>query len=114
MHGMKRFVLVIVCVLCMSGTLGAHTLLVGIKGWGALSNSIVGQLIEEDVANATPLSTAETERGTGFLVGPVIGFQPDNSPWSFSTALMLYGRFTQKIDMFIPDWGGPIIDETAD
>ena len=113
MHGMKRFSLVLVCVLYMSGTLEAHTLLVGVKGWGASSNSIVGQLVEEDIANATPLSTAETDKGTGFLIGPVIGFQPDNSPWSFSTALMLFGRFTQKIDMYIPELIPPI-DETAD
>jgi len=111
MHGMKRFSLVLVSVLCMSGTLEAHTLLVGVKGWGILSNSIVAQLVEEDVVNATPLSTAETDKGTGFLIGPVIGFQSDNSPWSFSTALMLFGQFTQKIDMYIPEI---FIDETAD
>ncbi len=40
---------------------------------------------------------SDTQVGTGFLAGPVLGYQTSDNKWSISFAPMLFSNFSQKI-----------------
>jgi len=93
----KRVLLtVLILVVFVAGNLSAGTLLLGGKLWVAQWDPFVAQIWEwmyEDSGSGT----VDIEKGRGFLIGPMIGYQGD-SPFSFSAALM-YGPFKQKTDI---------------
>ena len=113
MHGRKLFTTIAALSVCVSTGLSADTFLVGVKGFAAVWDSFVGKIVEEQYENASPQSSADAGPGRGILVGPVIGYQSSDSPWSFSGAFMFYGNFTQETDVSIPELIPPF-DETID
>ena len=104
---MKRWkrvlVVALVLVVFVAGNVSAGTLLLGGKLWVAQWDPFVAQIWEFIYENDGGYSV-DIEKGKGFLVGPMIGYQGD-SPISFSAALM-YGPFSQstKVDDGFDSW----------
>jgi long-subunit fatty acid transport protein len=101
----KTILLVIFILLfCFSpATVAAGNFIVGVKGWYASWDSSILDWFEQDIAQDfmdRRLSlTADSDPGTGYLAGPLLGYQTDDGKWSFSFAPMVFSSFTQ-------DWNG--------
>jgi hypothetical protein len=81
----------------------AGTFLVGAKYWDASWDSAVLDWFEKDIgvgfkALGVTLNS-DVGQGTGYLAGPVLGYQTDDGAWSFSFAPMVISHFSQ-------DWHG--------
>jgi len=72
----------------------AGTFMVGGKGWYAFWDSSVLDWFDKDIAagyrdNGLVL-TSEKDAGSGYLVGPFVGYQTDSGKWSVSLAAMAF------------------------
>ena len=77
----------------------AGTVMLGAKGWyaewdSAFDKALADVLIKE----LGPGWAATVKPGTGYLLGPVIGYQTDDKVWSVSGALMLFSKFNNKTE----------------
>lgn len=81
----------------------AGTFLVGAKYWYAQWDSAVLDWFEKDIgAGFKALGVtldSDIDTGTGYLAGPVFGYQTDEGAWSFSFAPMIFSSFSE-------DWKG--------
>jgi len=80
-------------VLAVPHYASAGTVIAGAKVWIAGWNSWMGKFVED----MAPGSSADT--GTGFMAGPVLGYQTDDGVWSISSALMVFSSFTQDMTL---------------
>lgn len=82
---------------------GAGTVLAGAKYWSASWDSAVIDWFEKDIGvgfrSVGANLISDVDKGSGFLAGPVIGYQNDSGTWAFSLALMVFSNFSQ-------DWNG--------
>jgi hypothetical protein len=81
----------------------AGTFMVGAKYWYAQWDSAVLDWFEKDIgvgfkALGVTLNS-DIDTGTGYMAGPVFGYQTDDKSWSFSFAPMVLSSFSQ-------DWKG--------
>ncbi len=94
--------LVMTALLLAPAVAGAGTWFAGAKGWYAWWDSSVLEWFEKDITGkfleAGLELTTSKDPGTGYLLGPTVGYQTDDQKWSFSLALMLLGRFSQDWD----------------
>lgn len=81
----------------------AGTWLVGAKGWYTSWDSGILDWLEKDIALSFQQNrvqfAASKDPGSGFLAGPLLGYQADDGKWSLSVAPMVFSSFTQ-------DWSG--------
>jgi len=90
-------------ILLFPGISAADTYFLGFKTWFTTWDSSVLDWFEKDLAagfieNGLVLDASKGD-GTGYLAGPVLGYQKEGSPWSFSSAFMIFSDFSQ-------DWEG--------
>ena len=81
----------------------AGTWMLGLKGWyTSWESSVIGWFEKNNEAlmaeNGVPVDV-KTDPGTGYLVGPVLGFQTDDGDWSVSLAAMVFSQFNQSVDI---------------
>jgi hypothetical protein len=81
----------------------AGTWAVGLKGWYTSWDSSVLGWFEKDIealfAKNGVLVDVEKDPGSGYLAGPVIGYQTENGELSISFAAMVFSRFNQSLGM---------------
>ncbi|HQI82899.1 MAG TPA: hypothetical protein PLR71_15235 [Deltaproteobacteria bacterium] len=81
----------------------AGTFLTGAKYWHAQWDSAVLDWFEKDIgagfAEVGATLVSDIDKGSGYLAGPLIGYQTDDGAWSFSFAPMVFSHFSQ-------DWHG--------
>jgi len=84
-------------------SLHAGQFMLGVKGWYTSWDSSILDWFEQDIAldfrNRRLTLQADNDPGTGYLSGPLFGYQTDNGKWSFSFAPMVISSFSQ-------DWKG--------
>jgi hypothetical protein len=94
----------IVFSLIISSSAHAGTVMVGAKMWYAQWASAPDKAVAEVLANSSgiqtayPGTTATVNPGSGFMAGPVLGYQTDDHKWSISSAFMVFNSFSQKTD----------------
>ncbi len=76
------------CVHAESGTFYQ-----GVKYWYSLWDAMTIDSIRESLEEQG--YEADAPAGTGFLIGPVLGFQAPSGRWSVSLALMILSEFSQ-------------------
>ena len=80
----------------------SQTWFIGTKGWYTAWDSGILNWMEKDLAisfaNNRLTFESNKDLGSGFLAGPLIGFQSPNTKWSFSFAPMILSDFTQSWD----------------
>jgi hypothetical protein len=85
------------------GALEAGTFMVGGKHWEAEWDSAILDWFEKDIgAGLTELGltlNSDIDRGSGYLAGPLLGYQTDDGAWAVSLAAMEFSHFAQ-------DWTG--------
>ncbi len=88
---------------CSLDNANAGTVLAGAKYWSASWDSAVIDWFEKDIGVGFRAVGAnlvsDVDKGSGYLAGPVIGYQNDAGTWAFSLALMAFSDFNQ-------DWHG--------
>lgn len=95
---------ILACFLAVSsGTSAAGTFMVGGKYWYAEWDSAVLDWFEKDIGAGLkemglPLDS-DIDTGTGYLAGPLLGYQTDDGTWAISLAAMVFSDFSQ-------DWKG--------
>lgn len=81
----------------------AGTYFLGAKGWYTSWDSGILDWLEKDIALSFQQNrvqfTATSDPGSGYLAGPLLGYQTDDGKWSMSAALMVFSNFKQ-------DWSG--------
>ena len=101
---MKRWTVtaaIIALTLVLTPAIGsAGTWLGGVKYWYVTWDSGIMDWLNEDLAisfqeNGLPLDV-DREAGSGFLAGPLLGYQSDDGKWSASIAPMLISSITQN------------------
>lgn len=79
------------------------TFIVGAKGWYTRWDSAVLDWFEKDIAaNFKEMGLtlkSDIDTGSGYLAGPLFGYQTADGTWSFSLAAMIFSSFSQ-------DWTG--------
>jgi len=102
----RKTILLVIFILLLffsPATTNAGNFIVGAKGWYASWDSSILDWFEQDIAldfmNRRLTLTADSDPGTGYLAGPLLGYQTDSGKWSFSFAPMIFSSFTQ-------DWSG--------
>jgi hypothetical protein len=103
---MKRSLLILIMLVSLLGTAStatAGTWFTGGKLWYTSWDSGILDWLEKDIAlsyvqNFSSFS-ANRDPGSGYLAGPLLGYQTDNGKWSFSFAPMILSDFNQ-------DWSG--------
>jgi hypothetical protein len=77
--------------------------MIGAKGWFALWDSAVLDWFEKDIsANFKEMGLnleSDIDTGSGYLAGPLFGYQTPDGTWSLSLAAMVFSDFSQ-------DWTG--------
>ncbi|MCU0575214.1 MAG: hypothetical protein MUD15_00110 [Desulfobacterota bacterium] len=104
---MKRTCVVLVALTFILGLplseARAGTFLVGAKYWQAQWDSAVLDWFEKDIgagfAEVGVTLVSDVDKGSGYLAGPVLGYQTDDGAWAFSFAPMFLSHFSQ-------DWHG--------
>jgi hypothetical protein len=103
---MKAYTVIGILVFVLASPLAdaeAGTFFVGAKYWDAQWDSGVLDWFEKDIgAGFKTLGVtlnSDVGTGTGYLAGPVLGYQTDDGLWSFSFAPMVISHFSQ-------DWHG--------
>jgi len=96
--------LILGCFLALSpGISGAGTFMVGGKYWYAEWESAVLDWFEKDISAGLKEQgvdlQSDIDTGTGYLAGPLLGYQTDNGKWAVSLAAMVFSDFSQ-------DWTG--------
>ncbi|MBW1744465.1 MAG: hypothetical protein JRJ47_13715, partial [Deltaproteobacteria bacterium] len=108
--------LVLACFLVVSpGISGAGTFMVGGKYWHAEWQSAVLDWFEKDIGAGLKEQGLDLESdidpGTGYLAGPLLGYQTDDGTWAISLAAMVFSDFSQ-------DWtgnaGSMVLDTNVD
>lgn len=99
----KIIVLALLLELTMVTAVQAGTWMLGLKGWyTSWESSVIGWYEKNTealfAANGVPIDVKK-ESGTGYLAGPVIGYQTDGGEWSFSLAAMVFSQFNQSVDI---------------
>ncbi len=84
--------------------------MLGAKYWYAAWDSAVLDWFEKEVgigflANGLTLES-DLDMGSGFLAGPLLGYQSDDGIWSVSLAPMVFSSFSQ-------DWEGKLAGRCA-
>lgn len=102
-HSCKLKLLVACLLMLIPTTAWGGKFMLGAKYWYAYWDSAVLDWFEKDVgvgfaANGLTLSS-DIDTGTGFLAGPLLGYQSDDGIWSVSLAPMVFSDFSQ-------DWSG--------
>lgn len=82
------------CVLLWSAPLSAGTVMIGAKGWYAEWASATDKAISQVLAEMLDYSHT-SKPGTGYMFGPVLGYQTEDGRFSFSSAFMVLDKFTQ-------------------
>lgn len=95
-----------VYVLAMSlGTSEAGTFMIGAKYWYAEWDSAVLEWFEKDIGAGFKemglTLDSDIDRGSGYLAGPLLGYQTDDGTWAISLAAMAFSHFSQ-------DWTGNV------
>lgn len=86
--------LMCVCVMLLGVEAKAGTFMVGAKGWYAEWASATDKAISEVLADS--LGYGHTSKpGTGYMLGPVFGYQTEDGRFSVSAALMVLDSFSQ-------------------
>jgi hypothetical protein len=79
------------------------TTFLGAKAWYGTWDSGVLNWLEKDIGSSFQANgvafQANSDPGTGYLAGPLFGYQTDDNKWSFSFAPMVISSFSQ-------DWKG--------
>lgn len=81
----------------------AGTFLVGAKcwyetNWDSAMLNIIDDLFADQFSKVGVYNIqSDTHAGSGYLAGPVLGFQTSDNIWSFSFAPMVVSHFSQKI-----------------
>ena len=79
------------------------TFMLGVKGWYAYWDSAVLDWFEKDIRagfREMGLSlNSDIDTGTGYLAGPLLGYQTADGTWAFGIAAMFFSSFSQ-------DWDG--------
>ena len=98
----KHIILSILMVFLFPSLSQAGTFMVGMKGWytswdSAFAKSL-GKVVHDDLeSGTTPIpNTVTINTGTGYLAGPLVGYQTEDRKWSISAAGMLFSSFTQN------------------
>jgi hypothetical protein len=96
--------LVLGCFLAVTpGISGAGTFMVGGKYWYAQWDSGVLDWFEKDIgAGLKEMGLdlqSDIDTGTGYLAGPLVGYQTEDGRWAVSLAAMVFSDFSQ-------DWTG--------
>ena len=81
----------------------AGTFLIGAKYWWVMSwDSAILAYYDKglcaDVIRTDFAYNSESEAGTGYLAGPVFGYQTSDGVWSFGFAPMVISSFSQKLN----------------
>jgi hypothetical protein len=96
-------VCIVVMILLWPGASRAGTSFVGVKYWSTSWDSGVLNWLEKDIASSFisngAVFTADSKPGSGYLAGPLFGYQSDDNKWSVSFAPMVISSFSQ-------DWHG--------
>lgn len=100
---LKIFMLTMLLMFSVATAARAGTWMLGLKGWyTAWDSSVIGWYEKNTEAlfatNGVPIDVKK-ETGTGYLAGPVLGFQTDDGQWSFSLAAMVFSQFNQSVDI---------------
>ena len=93
----------------------AGTWMVGGKAWIAVWDSFLPDIFDdmedydEHFDDTYIFSIDRADPGTGFLIGPMIGYQSADGLWSFSAAFMFISSFSQdiKVDVSYINFGDP-------
>lgn len=109
------FAVTLFFILLKAGIPASATVMVGVKTWYAYWDSsiskIFGTVIHDDFeANGFPNSVS-VDPGTGYLAGPLVGYQTEDGKWSMSGAFMFLNSFDQETTM---DVSGETIDINSD
>jgi len=100
----RIFLIVLVLFVSSLATVSAGSLLIGVKGWGALWNPVSGDLSEATLQDFDPDSSITLKDGRGSMFGPVLGYNFDTNPFALSAALMVFGNFKQESEYSIPSF----------
>jgi opacity protein-like surface antigen len=113
----KFMIIIVTAALVFSAALvpASATVMLGVKTWYAVWDSAFAKsfgiyLHEYFEDNGFPNSLT-VDPGTGYLAGPLVGYQTDDGKWSFSLAYMALSSFDQKSSM---DAGGVPVDIRSD
>lgn len=106
---MKRILIVSVVfafALALSpGPSAAGTFMVGGKYWYAEWDSAILDWFEKDIGvgfkEMGMTLDSDIDRGSGYLTGPLLGYQTDDGTWAVSLAVMAFSDFSQ-------DWTGNV------
>jgi hypothetical protein len=99
----KKFVVILSAFLILASPLCAAdrgTFYAGTKAWYTMWDSGAlkwygNQLSENFQGWGIPISV-DTKTGTGYLAGPLLGYQTANGKWNFSFAPMIISHFSQE------------------
>jgi len=99
-----KIVVMIILLMSVSVTAArAGTWMLGLKGWYTSWDSSLLGWAEKDIEALFAINgvqvDVEKDPGTGYLAGPVLGFQSDDGEWSVSFAAMVFSQFSQSVDM---------------
>jgi len=95
-------ILLILFVISVKSDAQAGTVMIGAKAWylewdSAFDKAIADALVKElNNTNPSQKWSANVKPGTGFLAGPLLGYQTDDNKWSFSSAFMFVNSFQTK------------------
>ncbi len=121
MRVFKRVTIFIAVLMLIINTqkvsLHAGTFNIGMKSWYANWDSAASKLLG-DVMDRVMLSNlilpsgqgnfnANIEDGTGYLAGPVFGYETDDKRWSINAGIMFLNSFSQSMDMALYYQTGP-------
>ena len=81
----------------------AGTWMLGLKGWYTSWESSLMGWAEKDIEALFAINGVQVDvkkdTGSGYLAGPVLGFQTDDGTWSISLAAMVFSQFNQSMDI---------------
>jgi hypothetical protein len=84
----------------------AGTFMVGAKGWYHTTwDSAPLAIFAKQISAEFGLTDYEAVSGSGYMAGPILGYQTDNGKLSFSFAPMIISHFSQDVYGESMDWG---------